>query len=60
MDKKTWIKPELISLTRCRPEEAVLDVCKYGQISPDPSTNCTGCVQGTVGDCTRCEQYSSS
>ncbi len=27
-EKKVWIRPELIVLTRSKPEEAVLSVCK--------------------------------
>ncbi len=27
--KKKWIKPELLSIVRSKPEEAVLSLCKY-------------------------------
>lgn len=61
MDKKTWTKPELISLTRCGPEEAVLAACKYGSTLSDPVTVCVGCV-GQVASyvCFECDQYTAS
>ena len=60
MDKKVWIKPELVSLTRCKPEEAVLSACKFWSSSGDPTTYCTGCLQQENGQCTWCEQHASS
>jgi|PlaIllAssembly_1097288.scaffolds.fasta_scaffold2900200_1 hypothetical protein len=59
MDKKSWQKPELISLTRCNPEEAVLDTCKYTMLSGDPGTNCTGCLE-VSNVCEECSRYQES
>ena len=43
MEKKTWQKPELISLERVKPQESVLNTCKHWSINGDPTTDCTGC-----------------
>jgi hypothetical protein len=47
LEKKPWQKPQLVSLVRRDPQEAVLDVCKasLGAASGDPSTSYTGCSQ---------------
>lgn len=53
VEKKQWQKPELIVLTRSKPEEAVLGVCKSGQ-SNAPGARVLGtrrlnvCRWGTV------------
>jgi hypothetical protein len=61
MGKKTWIKPQLISLARCQPPEAVLSVCKYGSGSGDPTNYCTGCVQfAAPASCDECDLASIS
>lgn len=56
MRKKAWIPPKLVVLIRPRPEEAVLQVCKFVALDgPDadncflanvgvPGENCTGIV----------------
>jgi len=49
MEKSIWQKPELISLTRCQQQEAVLDTCKYVQIPGDPATFCVACRQTQPG-----------
>jgi len=44
-NKKRWVQPELIVLARGRPEEGVLDFCKYsfGDSGPvDLHSNCNG------------------
>jgi hypothetical protein len=45
MDEQTWQKPELISLTRSEPQEAVLTACKYGDVPGDPTAYYFGCTQ---------------
>ena len=61
MEKKTWQKPELISLTRCKTPEAVLSTCKYYQMSGDPGTNCAGCLQDSQDHpCDDCSGYYAS
>ena len=32
MDQKQWVTPQRATLTRSRPEEAVLEVCKNDQV----------------------------
>jgi len=48
--KKAWVEPELIVLVRSKPEEAVLDTCKYGTTIPDsgPASNYRDCNLGCV------------
>jgi hypothetical protein len=53
--KKTWIEPELIVLTRSKPEEAVLGGCKGG-ISEGPSNDSGICML----DCAFCSEYTFS
>ncbi|MDY7032095.1 MAG: hypothetical protein SVY10_09350 [Thermodesulfobacteriota bacterium] len=40
MEKKVWIKPKLVVLFRGRPEEAVLQSCKYNGMSGPQLNNC--------------------
>jgi hypothetical protein len=52
--KKRWQQPQLISLTRSKPEEAILTFCKtvFGatgtptshEVQCDVVTRCSGCV----------------
>ena len=61
MEKKPWQKPELIPLTRCKPQEAVLSTCKYYNTSGDPTVACTNCVKTTTFACdTQCSGYHAS
>lgn len=60
MEKKAWRKPELISLTRCKPAEAVLTTCKYYMMSGDPGTNCAGCLVDGAHPCDVCSGYEAS
>lgn len=48
---KTWEKPQLVVLTRSRPEEAVLGYCKQYMISagPDASYLRWGCDSYSLG-----------
>jgi hypothetical protein len=42
MEKKAWVTPELIALTRNRPEESVLFACKLlpiGSVGPTAVNN---------------------
>ena len=57
MEKKVWIKPELISLERGKALESVLTECKYHNLSGDPTTTCYACEQ--VG-CEYCESFVQS
>jgi len=45
MEKRKWTQPQLVVLTRGKPEEAVLETCKYGTTIPDsgPSSNYRDC-----------------
>ena len=36
-DMRKWSKPELIVLVRAKPEEAVLELCKFIRVSGDGS-----------------------
>lgn len=55
MEKKTWQKPELISLERTKPQESVLTTCKYGDAPGDPGTSCSGCRQPSGLGCNECD-----
>jgi len=58
MKTKTWKKPELVVLTRTKPEEAVLTVCKGGGSIVSPAENFNGC--GLAGCDYRCDSYTGS
>lgn len=60
MEKKTWQKPELIALTRCQPQEAVLTFCKFDDLPSDPATYCVGCVGVPVNYCGSCDIHGLS
>jgi hypothetical protein len=62
--KKPWEKPELVVLVKARPEECVLDVCKYPQIphsgpheGHDGQLNCKY-VEAT--GCPTCSQHKAT
>jgi len=55
--KKAWVTPELIVLVRSKPEEAVLEACKYWEIGGSNQAVASGCSQGCVYPCT--DQLSS-
>jgi hypothetical protein len=42
--KKAWVTPELIVLVRSKPEEVVLDTCKYLAPSVGPNTVADRCT----------------
>ena len=42
----TWEKPELVVLTRTRPEEAVLDTCKTAKFETNGSPGAGGSNNG--------------
>ena len=54
--KKEWFRPELIVLARNKPEEAVLDVCKFGSASgPEAGEALRHCRHGnSVNPLTPC------
>jgi len=58
MEKKFWEKPELIVLTRSKPEEVVLGGCK-GEVGTGPGTDLSNCVSGTLA-CLGCQNIVGS
>lgn len=59
MNRKTWEKPELIVLTRGKPEENVLWECKYNA-APDKwggiqTGNGHGCQAAKDNSCQACQ-----
>jgi hypothetical protein len=62
MNKKNWIKPQLIVLTRGTPEESVLVHCKrIGDKSGAPSSEAqVGCDAGANENCGNCQSRSGS
>ena len=52
MEKKSWEKPEVLVLTRSKPEEGVLSSCKGAQ-SPGPNATQATCIYNGAfcGDC---------
>lgn len=58
MEKKTWHRPELISLTRTKPQESVLSTCKLAQIQgTGPSSTDSACILWTsLPGCLACTQ----
>ncbi len=56
--KKEWVKPELIILWRCTPEEAVLTYCKAGPKTGGATGGVnnlnTGCGKGTTSCASPC------
>ncbi len=62
--KGTWTKPQLITLVRGTPEEAVLIACKLatpGQSAPNFVGTACICPTGDgAGSCAQCETTSNS
>ena len=58
--KKIWQKPELISLARCKPAEAVMATCKWFGGTGDPTLSCGGCLTTTSIPCQNCSGSSES
>jgi len=60
--KKKWVKPKLIILTRGKPEEAVLAICKRDGSwdTTIPSWAYNGCTKTPIGPCTLCSVKSES
>lgn len=52
---KQWHTPQLIVLTRSKPEEAVLEVCKFLYVGDAPMEWFPGCAHGAEVSCTPCE-----
>lgn len=51
MEKKRWQKPELVTLVRSRPEEAVLATCKFDFIDSGPVGSAGSCRNAACADC---------
>ena len=49
MEKKTWLTPQLVELVRGTPEEAVLTVCKSGELETHPHGGFLGCQNVPAG-----------
>jgi hypothetical protein len=49
--RKQWQKPELVVLTRSKPEEAVLTVCKAGSILGPRTSFTSWCVESGCPNC---------
>ena len=61
--KKQWVQPELIVLTRSKPEEAVLQGCKWssGDHGSEPDLANEACIQYDFGGpCGWCSAPSES
>ena len=60
---KVWKKPQLVVLTRTKPEEAVLVWCKmmfaYGS-GPETGYPSVGCFMVFGSDCGECTAYNPS
>lgn len=56
-EKKEWLKPELVVLTRNNPEESVLAGCKGCTNPPTsgPSNGSYNCVTGSMPACFDCD-----
>ncbi|HOX86425.1 MAG TPA: hypothetical protein PKW76_08700 [bacterium] len=62
LSKKAWKAPQVIVLTRSKPEESVLEHCKLigvGLGYPD-SINQNGCNDLPEGNCSNCQARSHS
>lgn len=58
--RKEWEKPQLVVLTRGKPEEAVLGACKVAIPSPGPgSDNAVFCIY-PPNPCSACSDTSPS
>jgi len=59
-NKRDWKKPELVVLTRNKPEEAVLQACKTSTDNGAEPTN-NGCYTSFYGNpCDACEDLANS
>jgi len=52
--KRTWETPKLIALVRSKPQEAVLDVCKFLYVGSEPMEWFPGCAHGAEDTCSQC------
>ncbi len=63
MNKKPWVKPQLIILARGTPEESVLEHCKrigdYNKTTPENVAQ-VGCDNGKTSNCGNCQSRSGS
>jgi hypothetical protein len=58
--KKRWITPQLVSLVRGTPEEAVLQNCKDGSNGTGPSVSANACGITTEFACLGCQNVAAS
>jgi hypothetical protein len=58
--KKPWQAPQLIILTRSKPEEAVLDTCKTADLKTTPGDFLDGCYFFANAVCAPCYDYGDS
>ena len=54
-EKKTWHRPELVVLTRSRPQETVLESCKHASMGVIASGNDKCKMNGVV-----CERFAKT
>lgn len=59
MEKNMWEKPQMVVLTRGKPEEAVLAACKDSHASSGPSNVDSACITDFCGE-TLCQTKSAS
>jgi hypothetical protein len=57
---KQWQTPELTTLVRSNPEEAVLTGCKVYMSTSGPSSTQGDCYSGNQSNCGACSDRSSS
>ena len=56
----TWQQPKLLILTRGRPEERILAVCKAGGSGTDPTGDHQNCVAFVEVECLICYDAATS
>jgi hypothetical protein len=63
MEKRKWIRPQLLVLTRGKPEEAVLTACKQGTwpgLPGDSNVNESTCIYNNVACAPDCATHGLS
>jgi hypothetical protein len=60
--KRTWETPKLIALVRSKPQEAVLDACKFLHVGSEPMVWFPGCAHGSEAEsgCAPCYEQVDS
>lgn len=58
--KRTWVAPELVTVARSRPQEAILAICKAAGLGGGAQEYQQGCYEGLEVGCSGCLNLADS